>query len=242
MNQPPPPELSVVMPVYNESEAISGVIADWTEQLQRLGVDYELLVYDDGSKDDTPSLLRRAASEHPRLTPAHHPNRGHGPTILRGYREARGEWVFQTDGDGDMDATGFEALWAKRSEADFLLGYRVGRRWSIARRLVTRAAWLSVQLLFGKGIRDVNAPYRLMRRTWLEKALADLPEDLFAPNLILSGLAIRSGARIAEVPVAHRGRRYGTGSLVGFRVAVPAIRAFLETVRVALRAAGRSRW
>jgi glycosyltransferase involved in cell wall biosynthesis len=180
--------------------------------------------------------LLELAQELPALTILHHENAGHGPTILRGYREARGEWVFQTDGDGEMDTAGLATLWGRRAEFDFLLGRRDGRTSSIGRRLVTGVARVSVGLLYGSGIHDVNAPFRLVRREWLQETVADLPADLFAPNVILSGLAVRSGLRILEIPVRFAVRRKDGGSLVSFRILSPAARSLAQTVSVALRA------
>lgn len=233
------PDLSVVMPVYNEEGAIAEVIREWLDELECLQVDYEFRIYDDGSSDRTPSILERLAEQEPRIVLISHANRGHGPTILRGYRAARGDWIFQTDSDGEMDVGVISDLWARREEYDFLLGSREGRRWSPARWLLTRLSRLSVRIFFGKGIRDVNTPYRLMRRHCLRELLSELPDDLFAPNVILSGLAVRSGLRIYETPVRWLQRRQGEASLIGFTVFRPAIRSLLQTVSAAVRT-GRS--
>src|SRR4051812_48649922 len=106
----PSPQLSVVMPVYNEAEAIGPVLDAWANELSRLGIDYELRVYNDGSKDRTLEILQQKAQTLPRLVVGTHENRGHGPTILRGYGEARGEWVFQVDSDDEMPADHFGTL------------------------------------------------------------------------------------------------------------------------------------
>jgi glycosyltransferase involved in cell wall biosynthesis len=232
----PSPALTVVMPVYNEEDAVAGVVRAWAAELDRLGIDYELRVYDDGSRDRTPDVLETLQRELPRLLVTRHHNRGHGPTILRGYREARGDWVFQTDSDGEMEPGSFERLWRERDDYDFLLGTRAGRRSAPARWLVTRVSRLAVRTLFGRGVSDVNTPYRLMRRERLTPLLASLPDDLFAPNVVLSGLAVRHRLRIWETPVPHQGRRSGSGSLTSLRkVLQPAARSLRQTIAVARR-------
>jgi len=227
--------LSLVMPTYNEEGAIEGVVVAWDEELARLGVSYEVRVYDDGSRDRTGELLERVAGKRPRVVAVRQPNRGHGPTILRGYGEARGAWVFQVDSDDEMSPASFSSVWAERA-ADLVLGYRTGREAPPGRRLITAISRWTVRLLFGAGVRDVNTPYRLYRRELLVRLLPAVPADAFAPNVILSGLALRAGARIAEVPVPHRGRRSGTSSIVRLRLWRSAARAFAQTVRVALAA------
>jgi glycosyltransferase involved in cell wall biosynthesis len=234
------PALTLVMPVYNEAAAIGGVVKSWAAELDRLGIDYEMRVYDDGSRDQTPVALEQLSNEIPRLLVTRHSNRGHGPTILRGYREARGEWVFQTDSDGEMEPDSFSRLWEKRADYDFLLGIRGGRVWTPPRWVMTRGSRLAVRLLFGAGVKDVNTPYRLMRRARLAELLPSLPDDLFAPNVILSGLAVRRGLRLYETEVPHQGRRTGKASLTGVRKLVkPAMRSLRQTIAIA-RAAERA--
>lgn len=228
------PALSVIMPVYNEVAAIGEALEEWADELGHLGIDYEIRVYDDGSKDATPDVLSNLAKENPRLVVERHENRGHGPTILRGYREATAPWVFQTDSDGEMDVHGFAGLWEHREDYDFLFGTRDGRESSPVRWLVTRVSRLSVWLLFARGVSDVNTPYRLMRSDALRPLLAGLPDDLFAPNVILSGLAAKAGLRIYEIPVAFLGRRHGGGSLVSFNILRPAARSLAQTIGVVL--------
>ena len=222
------------MPVYNEEAAIQRTIRSWASEIDRLGVPYEFLVYDDGSKDRTEAILRELASTVEALDVRHHANMGHGPTILRGYREARGEWIFQTDSDGEMETVAFPELWQQRDGFDCLLGTRLGREATLTRRALTASSRLTVRFLFGGGgVTDVNSPYRLMRGAWLRRMLPLLPPDLFAPNVILAGLARRSGARIREFPVRHQNRRHGASSLGSFKVLRPALRSFAQTWQVA---------
>ena len=230
------PALSVVMPAYCEERGIVGVVSAWMAELDRLGIDYEFLVYDDGSNDRTREVLQELAAERPRLIVRSHSNRGHGPTILVGYREARGEWVFQTDSDGEMPAADFEALWKNRRDFDFLVGYRQHRQSTVARRLVTAASRLAVRLLFGRSVRDVNSPYRLMRRASLTKMLRCVPPTTFAPNVVLAGLAARMKLRLYEIPVRHAGQRTVTAALNKWKLWKTAVRCFRQTASIALAA------
>src|ERR1041385_713858 len=106
------------MPVYNEELGIADVVTAWIAMLNRLGVTYEFLLYNDGSKDGTGAKLDSLAARDPHVRVTHHTNRGHGPTVLRGYREARGEWVFQADSDDEIPAEAFEAVWRAREGRD----------------------------------------------------------------------------------------------------------------------------
>jgi glycosyltransferase involved in cell wall biosynthesis len=233
------PELSIVMPVYNEDAVIAEVVTTWIQELERLDIDYEFLVYDDGSEDETGRVLERLAWQQHGLMVTRKANSGHGPTILRGYREAIGEWVFQVDSDGEISPEPFPSLWKRRDDYDLLIGRRQHRGWPLTRRLITATSRATLRTLFGDAVTDVNAPYRLIRRSSLVAILSMIPDDTLAPNVIISELAARSGLRVREVLVPHRGRRARTRSIVRWLLWKAAVHAVGQTVGVALR--GRSR-
>ena len=234
-------ELSVVMPVYNEADAVGPVVSAWLDELDRLKIRYEFLVYDDGSRDRTADVLRQIASERRQVAVRSHANMGHGPTISRGYREAAGEWVFQVDSDDEMSPHAFERLWTRRADHDLLLGCRQDRSSTAARRVISFGSRAIVRLLFGKGLWDVNTPYRLIRRDALAAMLTRIPARAFAPNVIMSGLAVRDGLRVYQVMVPHHVRRAGTASIAGWGQWRTALRCAIETASVARRerASGR---
>lgn len=229
------PQLSVVVPVYNEADTIAAAVLEWAAELDRGALDYELLVYDDGSRDDSGRLVETLRARVPRLSLRRHRNVGHGPTVLRGYREAHGEWIFQADSDGEVAPTSFRALWDVRHDQDFVLGARQQRRSPMLRRLVTLGSRLTIRVMFGMTIQDVNTPFRLMRRARLVPLLAMLPDDCFAPNVALVGLAARAGLRIRTVPVTYRGRRSRGSSLGGLRLWRGVSRAWWQTLTIARR-------
>jgi glycosyltransferase involved in cell wall biosynthesis len=227
------------MPVYNEEEAIEGVIAEWVEAIDPIVGNYEIRVYDDGSRDGTAAKLQNLAARYPKVVAASHANRGHGPTIMRGYLESNAEWIFQVDSDGEMPATAFPSLWKRRAEYDVVIGSRDGRSSPLHRRILTKGSRFVIALLFGRRVRDVNAPYRLMRGSWLREQLQRMPADAAVPNILLSGLAGRGKARVLEVPVPHTGRRTGSTTLNLKRIARLSLRAVLDAIRVATGHSGR---
>lgn len=224
-----------MVPVHNEAAVVGVVLGAWIAVVDRLAIDHELRVYDDGSDDDTPRILEALAARAPRLQVYRHANIGHGPTILRGYREARGAWVFQLDSDDETGPEHFEDLWRRRQGYDLLLGCRADRPASMQRRLVTRAARVAVRLLFGRGITDVNTPYRLVRASALARLLPRIPPHAFAPNVLLSGWAVRQGWRIYERPIPCRARSAGRGSLRGWRLWRAAARGLIDLAVVRSR-------
>jgi dolichol-phosphate mannosyltransferase len=207
------PTLSVVMPVHNEAFYLSDTLSDWIRVLRGQQIPFEFLVYDDGSTDGSGEILEECARECAEMRIVHQPNRGHGPSIREGYDAASGEWVFQTDSDDEVPAGEFDQLWPLRERFDFVIGRRVGRKQGFGRRLISKGARLSVRILFGGGVRDVNSPFRLMRGAFLRDSLRYIPGDAFAPNIHLTGLAVRGRWRVREVPVIWQ--RHGLSGGIG---------------------------
>jgi dolichol-phosphate mannosyltransferase len=207
-------ELILVMPVYNEAECISGVVRQWRDAFERLAIDFELLVLNDGSKDETARELASFADD-PRVRVVNKANSGHGPTILQGYREAvsRAGWVFQVDSDDEMGPESFAGFWKRRGRYDALFGVRWHREQDGPRRVLSAGSRVLVGLLFGQGVRDVNVPYRLMRSRVLKPIVEAIPDDTFAPNLLISGVLGRGRGRVTNRLVPHENRKTGTASL-----------------------------
>jgi dolichol-phosphate mannosyltransferase len=230
MTQTSKAQLTVFMPVYNESGIIGSVVKDWTAMLDSLGIEYVYRVYNDGSRDTTREVLDQMKGAYPRLEVIHKPNSGHGPTILQGYREARTEWVFQADSDDEMKPSHFVTLWQMRESYDFLLGARQERGGPLPRRIITFVARLIVVLLYGTGIHDMNSPFRLMRRAVLADIFDALPSDTFAPNVILSGVVNLRRLRTHEIPIPYEFRRTGVVSINKMKLLKAAARSMRQTI------------
>lgn len=225
-------DLAVVMPVFNEEGCIAAVVADWRHVLEGLGCRYRLIVLDDGSRDQTPAILDRLSAD-PVLQIVHQPNAGHGPTILHGYAlaVAQADWVFQCDGDNEMRAEHFPRLWQIRDAFDAVFGVRTGRKSNWDRRLISGTSRQLVRLLFGRGVTDVNVPYRLIRAPLLAEIVRQMPNDTFAPNVIIAGAITRARLRIANLPIPHAPRRTGQVSIMKWRLWRSAVRAAWQTFR-----------
>lgn len=225
-------ELSLVVPAWNEAAAIAEVAAEWRAVLDGLGIGWEIRLYDDGSTDGTAAALAPLAAADPRLAVIRQANRGHGPTVLRGYREARGLWIAQADGDGEIPAAAFADLWWAREGSDLVLGVRQGRPQPLSRRLLSRGARLAVRLVAGGAPADVNCPFRLHRSAPFADLFARLEEGSAVPNVALTALAVARGLAIREVPVPFAGRRAGESSLAAGRALRLAAAAAAEILRL----------
>lgn len=233
-------DVILVMPVYNEQDCIVAVLQNWERILDGLGIRYHIRVYNDGSTDDTLRVLQQFENSCT-VKVIDKPNSGHGPTILRGYKEATplAEWVFQCDSDGEMMPEGFPTLWVNRNEYDALFGYRENRVQSRGRAFISAVSRFAVRRLFGPGVLDVNTPYRLMRGSILARIVASIPNDTFAPNVLISGDLCRWKCRIFNTPVPHVHRRTGRVSIVKWKLWKAAVRSFFQMLHHACKNPGQ---
>lgn len=229
-------KLYIVMPVYNEAANLRHTVAEWYP-LTRLGEESGLLLIDDGSRDNSAEILRELKEEYPRLEYLSKPNEGHGPTVLRAYREAlaRGaDYVFQTDSDGQTSAQEFYDLWEKRRDYDAQIGVRKHREDGFSRKLVSQVLRLTLFLFFGQMTKDPNTPFRLWKRETLEAFLPLIPADFALCNAILSVFTVYSGVSVRYPEITFRPRQGGKNS-INFRriisIALSNIRRFPQLSR-----------
>ena len=221
-------ELALVMPVYNEEECVGDVIDSWYDELTKLKIDFLMIILNDGSTDGTKDVLEKYAGNR-RIEIVNKENSGHGPTILTGYRMSvkQAQWIFQSDSDNEIKAEHFSSLWNRRDEYDALFGIRTNRVQNPARKIISSFSRLTVRLLFGSGVTDVNVPFRLIRSDLLNQIVEHIADDAFAPNIIISGVLAMSGSRIFNHQVPHLCRRTGTETKMKWKVA---FKAFSQTL------------
>jgi glycosyltransferase involved in cell wall biosynthesis len=226
-------DVTVVMPVYNEEACINEVIDDWKAALDKLQIRYNLLILNDGSRDNTAGQLTKYQGD-PAVTVINKENSGHGPTILTGYQMAVDEslWVFQVDSDNEMRAEHFQKLWNERPGFDAVFGIRSARAQALPRRIISAISRTAVNLFYGRGVQDVNCPFRLMRAITLKKALQHIPPDTFAPNIAIAGLFVLTRRAVKNIAVPHSNRQTGEVSIKKWKLLKAAMKSFLQTIRI----------
>jgi len=202
-----PPELVLIVPVYNEEGAIVPVLTEWRAELLRTLGDgrFAILVVDDGSTDATPARL--SALGWPELRVHRHANRGHGQSCLVGYIEAHrmgATHVFQIDSDGQCDPAGFASVWERRGRAAAIYGRRTSRDDGLARRVISAVLRLSLKLTRRTRLNDTNVPFRLYRAPLAAAAAGRIPGDFNLANIAMALLLEPEG--FEEVPIHFRDR------------------------------------
>jgi len=205
------PSITACFPAYNEAANLPTVVRATDETLCGITDRYEIIVVDDGSRDDTPSVLAALRATYPALRSIHQPrNTGYGAAVLTGLRAARTDLVFFCDADDQFDVREFPKLLGLMDEADLVTGYRGTRRDPIHRRLNAFLWGALVRLAFGVRVKDLNCAFKLLRRSTLERAgLHDMAATGASINAELLARLGRIDARIREVEVSHHPRRYG---------------------------------
>lgn len=207
------PELSVVIPFYNEADNVRPVLGELRATLAELGLAAEVVVVDDGSGDATAAELGRAAAEWPAVRVERFGgNRGQAAALWCGFQLARAPWIAMLDGDGQNPPAELALLWRVRDTADLVAGVRAVRRDSLLRRLMSRLANGVRRAALRDGVSDAGCSLKLFRR---EVTASFLPlRTLYS---FLPAFALAGGWRVREVTVAHRPRRAGV-SKYGLRV------------------------
>ncbi|MFN4146107.1 MAG: glycosyltransferase family 2 protein [Runella sp.] len=231
---------SIVMPAYNEEECIEQVVKMWTSFLKETfpSQPTQLIVINDGSKDNTKAILDALSPKIDNLLVVHQPNGGHGNAVVNGYRKAielGSEWVFQTDSDDQFITADVIKLWEKRNESNFIMGYRQVRYDAPARLLITRILKYTIFFAYGTFINDANIPFRLIKGSYLKKLLAQIPQpEPFAPNIFLAVMARKAGQKTFDIPIVHKERQTGTVSILKWKLLKVCIQSFKELLRFRL--------
>ncbi|MEZ4415619.1 MAG: glycosyltransferase family 2 protein [Gemmatimonadota bacterium] len=236
------PILTVVMPAYNEEEAIRDAVADVQTHVLDKVAGAELLVVNDGSKDGTGPLLDELAASDPRVQVLHKPNGGHGSALIAGLGRASGEWAFLIDSDRQIPLEDFAALWnAVQNGADAAFGVRRRRNDPRVRLWLTAVIRQALRALFGVSMYDANVPFKVFRKEIWDAARPLIPDDTLAPSLFLAVYVRRAGLRVREVDVTHKERETGEVSIKRWKLIKFSARAFRQLLafRGALRAAPR---
>ncbi|MBC7237661.1 MAG: glycosyltransferase family 2 protein [Chloroflexi bacterium] len=200
-------DLSVVVPVYNEEQNIQYLYDQLTEVLEPLGLEYEIICADDGSRDRSFALLKELAQKDPRLKVIRfRRNFGQTAGFSAGFDYARGDIVVTIDADLQNDPAGIPLLLDKMAEGyDVVSGWRKERQDPfLSRKLPSRIANWLISRTTGVQVHDRGCSLRAHRREIVKDMRLYGELHRFIPDI-----AAWLGATMAEVPVNHRPRRFG---------------------------------
>ena len=178
------------------------------------GIDYEIVVVDDGSSDQSAQITQEEAKKNPRIRLIQHPkNMGYGAALRTGFQNVKKDLVFLTDGDNQFRLAEMEKLFSKIDSCDVVTGYRINRQDKAHRRLNGFLWTRLTKTLFKLPIRDVDCAFKLFRRKALE-GLELKSDHLLIHAEILARLR-KKGCKIEEIGVTHYPRVAGKATATG---------------------------
>jgi glycosyltransferase involved in cell wall biosynthesis len=225
--------ISLVLPAYNEAENIEPMVAEAVPALEANATDWEIIVVDDGSADDTAAVTQLVAEREPRVRLVQHAvNQGFGSAVLTGFTSAEKDWIFYTDADRQFVLAELERFVPYMESADLIAGYRAPRRDPFLRVFYGKGWSALCTLLFGYTVRDVDCGFKLLRREIVQELGPKIQSRGATFSIEWLVRAKRAGYRFVELPVSHRPRVAGSQTGANVRVIV---RAFRELLRFRLQ-------
>lgn len=215
MSMPHPTQLnkissiSAVFPAYNDAGTIPSMVLTTLLALRQVTEDYEVIVTNDGSRDNTGIVLDELASHYPELRVFHHPeNQGYGCALRTGFANASKDWVFYTDGDAQYNPMELINLTQALTDGiDVVNGYKISRHDPWIRVVIGRIYHHIVKIAFGFKLRDVDCDFRLIRREIFDKIELESRTGTICLEMVKKFQD--AGYSFAEVPVNHFYRSYG---------------------------------
>ncbi len=203
-----PYSLSVIFPAYNEAENIHTTIASALSALPSLVSDFEIIVVNDGSKDETGAIAEAFASSTSSVRVLHHPaNRGCGAALATGFRVATKEFCFYMDSDGQFDIWDLRRLLPLLRTYDGVFGYRIHRQDSLLRKLNAWGWNLLIRCIFNLHIRDIDGAFKIFRTDYLRHIQLEAHGALMLTELVYK--FSRAGYTYTQVGVNHYPRVKG---------------------------------
>lgn len=231
-DRPPlkPMSMTIFFPCYNEQENVERVTLAALRAAPKFADDFEVIIVNDGSRDRTGEIADRLAAEHPQVRAVHNqPNRGYGGALQRGFREARKNWIFYTDGDGQFDFEEIPRVLPLLERFDIVSCYRQVRADPWHRRM---NAWLwgrVVNFIFGFRIRDVDGAFKIYPRSFIDEIEMKSNSALIDTEMLAKAHYL--GYTIGQTGVTHYPRT--AGQQTGAKLST-----ILKTVRELWKLAG----
>ncbi|MBN1493559.1 MAG: glycosyltransferase family 2 protein [Candidatus Omnitrophica bacterium] len=201
------PDLSIVIPIYNEQECVKKLYERVHDEAVKLGRSYEIILIDDGSSDKTPEILKQLVSGTNDLRVIRfRKNYGQTPAMVAGFDHARGDIIITMDGDLQNDPADMKKLLDKMDEGyEVVSGWRYKRQDKfLTRKLPSMCANKLISILTGVHLHDYGCSLKAYKRECIREVQAYAEMHRFFP-----AVASITGARTAEMPVNHYARVYG---------------------------------
>ena len=223
-----PGSLSLVLPAHNEAGNIREVVSRALAVLPAYVDEIEVIIVNDGSQDATAAIADDLARADSRVRVVHHErNRGYGGALTSGFAASTGDYVMFMDADRQFDIADIRLLSPFVGDFDIVAGFRMERNDPIHRRVFAEVFNVTVRVLFGVHLRDIDCAFKIFRGDMLRSLELTSPGALI--NTEIQAKLRRQRARLAQVGVHHYPRVAGSATGGSPRVIGRAMR---ETLRL----------
>lgn len=204
--------LSVVLPAHNEAENIETTVNKCVIYLEENASDYEVIVVNDGSSDDTKKIVEDLSKANTKVVLVNHEvNKGYGSALRSGLDRAEKEFIFFMDSDGQFDINDLDRLLPSAALDKVVIGYREDRADSFIRLL---NAWMYgryIYLMFSLNVKDMDCAFKIFpREAYQFVRPIKSGGALFTAEFLIK--LKKKGYSFKEVPVRHFPRQFGTQS------------------------------
>lgn len=210
-------KVSVVVPAYNEGPAIQGNLKEIIQTFDEFGCDYEIILMDDGSSDNTLSEVLKIADRYPQVKVKRNlENYGKGRAMKKAFRYVTGDYVVFLDADLDLHPGQVQTLFdiMRLDEADVVIGSKLHEnsvvKYPLSRKIISFAYFLIIKILFGLPVHDTQTGLKVFKTKVLADVLPKVLVKKFAFDLEILANAHRLGYKITEAPIVLKPQRaYG---------------------------------
>src|SRR6478609_4181074 len=221
-----PGSLSLVLPAHNEEANIRFVVEQALETLPLYTDEFEIIVVNDGSRDNTAAIIDEMAANDRRVRPIHHKkNKGYGGALTTGFESSTSDFVMFMDADRQFDIADLGMLSPLVDKFDIVAGFRMERNDEFHRKLFAEIFNLTVRVLFGVHMRDIDCAFKIFRGDMLRSLKLSAPGALI--NTEIMAKLRRQGATLVQIGVHHYPRLAGEATGGNPRVIA---RAMKETI------------
>lgn len=201
--------LSVFFPAYFDENNISKVVDSAVRVLNQINIkDYEITIIEDGSPDKTGQVADELAKKYEKVKVIHHQkNMGYGATLYEGFRNAKFDYVFYTDGDNQFDLEELKKFVALLPFSDIVVGYRKKKQYSLYRKITSITYNFALRWLFGIDYIDIDCAFKLFKRDLFDKIIVKTKDAFIDAEIMIK--AKRLGYISTELGVKHLPRLDG---------------------------------
>ncbi|MDD5005800.1 MAG: glycosyltransferase [Candidatus Omnitrophica bacterium] len=207
-------KISVIMPAFNEAEVIERNILETIDTFKRFNLDFEIIVIDDGSTDDTLQKIKNISEKFTNVKVTRNmENYGKGRALKKGFRLATGQYVVFLDSDIDLHPAQIETFFdiMKLDNADIVIGSKRHPNsvlnYPLQRKIISSVYFFLIKIMFGLPIKDTQTGLKLFKYEVLKRVFPKIVVKAFAFDLEVLVNAHRLGYKIAEAPVIIDSKR-----------------------------------